>query len=261
MDDSCLPILNASLAPMNQRPCRSLWTKKPVAETLRYIAASASWEYAGANLINICSDTPKTPDAVSDISNRLQGESEKKIKCADVQYSNPSRSEQARTLEIFRPFDNPVICSPSAPQPCLPDRNTEVFRTLGSGATLDGVEHDVPNGFSFSKVALSFEPARRVVETRNPVQSAWGAAPSTPPSFSQGPSLPPQPRSLAGSKTVGLRGVQSQSTTVPPSSRSQNLKDLVNELPPFPFTHTPTIDHRREATRSVTYEDLVSRGE
>jgi len=166
-----------------------------------------------------------------------------------MQYGTPSRSEQARALETFRPFDNPETCSPPpVPRPELPylaDRNSEELLA----------EYDTPNDFSFSKVALSFEPQRRAVGIRNPVEGARGP----PSSFSQMP-LPPQPRSLVGSKAVGFRDVQSQSAIVPPGSQSQNLKALVDELPPFPFTHTPTIDSRREATRSVTYEDLVSRG-
>jgi hypothetical protein len=179
---------------------------------------------------------------------------------ADMQYT-PSGSEQARTLETFRPFDNPEICSPPpAPQPelpCLPDWNTEeFFLAHGSGATRDGEVYDLPNNFSSSKVALSFEPDRRAVGTRNPVGEGGARGRSSTSSFLQGSP------SSAGfkTKTVGLRDVQPQSAVVPPGSQTSSLKDLVDDLPPFPFSHTPTVDPRREATRSVTYEDLVTRG-
>ncbi|KAH9960329.1 hypothetical protein BC827DRAFT_410189 [Russula dissimulans] len=132
----------------------------------------------------------------------------------NMQYT-PSGSEQARTLETFRPFDNPEICSPPpAPQPelpCLPDWNTEeFFLAHGSGATRDGEEYDLPNNFSSSKVALSFEPDRRAVGTRNPVGEGGARGRSSTSSFLQGSP------SSAGfkTKTVGLRDVQPQSAVV-----------------------------------------------
>lgn len=43
------------------------------------------------------------------------------------------------------------------------------------------------------------------------------------------------------------------------SSNSQcySLKDLVDELPPFPFVHSPIINSQRTVGRSVEYEDLL----
>jgi hypothetical protein len=40
-------------------------------------------------------------------------------------------------------------------------------------------------------------------------------------------------------------------------SKCYSLKDLVDELPPFPFVHSPFINPQRTVGRSVEYEDLL----
>jgi hypothetical protein len=40
-------------------------------------------------------------------------------------------------------------------------------------------------------------------------------------------------------------------------SQCYSLKDLVDELPPFPFVHSPFVNLQRKVGRSVEYEDLL----
>ena len=132
----------------------------------------------------------------------------------------------------------------------------------------DGVgeeQYSVIEDFSVTKIPLHFQC--HAVRVRPPVEGAWIdpftprpplPAPSIAQSRSAGQIDTPKPMHVQNRTESSMRSSTLPSSTVQSRSRSQSLKDLVDELPLYPFVHSPIKDIQREEMRSVTYEDLLT---
>ncbi|KAH9974185.1 hypothetical protein BJV74DRAFT_990241 [Russula compacta] len=179
----------------------------------------------------------------------------------------PCHSEHEPTCDAFYPVDRlEVSSSPLVSQLglCAPPtmRLTQPL-SLASDVGLGREECSIIiNDFLVSKISLSL-PCHPV-RVRLPVKGTWDY-PSTS-------SQPPQAPSLPHSCSIGtaasphvqsprecpMPSSRSHSSTALPVSRPHPLKDLVDELPPFPFPHSPLTDFLGKLDRSVTYEDLLT---
>ena len=191
----------------------------------------------------------------------------------DVKYV-PRRSGVADERGAFHPFNDPAASSPSGSQP-----NLRYLRTLSvtdplaldSDVGLDLSDEEQPSivdDFSVTKIPLSFK--YHGIRVRPPVKGAGSqcrlfAPRPCPlvPSFLQSRAteifdIPSPP--YVETPTLTESSISSsdfQSPIMPPCPRSNPLKDLVDELPPFPFVSSPLPDIQRKARRSLTYEDLL----
>jgi hypothetical protein len=119
--------------------------------------------------------------------------------------------------------------------------------------------------FSVTKIPLQFQCHVRV---RPPVEGAWSdpftlrpplsAASSIAQSRSTGQIDTPNPTRNQNRTESSMPSPTFRSSIVRPRSRSHSLKDLVDELPLYPFVHSPLKDIQNEEMRSVTYEDLLT---
>jgi len=175
----------------------------------------------------------------------------------------PPRPRGASTCGAFCPFDHPEASPPPVSQPYFHHLRTLSVTdplALDFDAELGEEQCDIIEDFSVTKIPLSL--LCHAVKVRPPVKGVWShlfmPRPSPPtPSFLQahstgkfGTMAPPHVQSLT------VPPCNFQSWTVPPDSQSNPLKDLVDELPPFPFVHSPLTDIQRKTMRSMTYEDL-----
>lgn len=123
---------------------------------------------------------------------------------------------------------------------------------------------NVIDDYSVTNTPLHFQC--HAVRVRPLVEGAW-SDPFTPPLPLSAPSIT-QSRFLGQFDTPNPMHVQNRtessmplsnfrSSIVRPRSRSHSLKDLVDELPLYPFVHSPLKGIQREEKRSVTYEDLL----
>jgi len=175
----------------------------------------------------------------------------------------PLRSRGAPTCGAFRPVDHPEASRPPVSHPAFRHLRTLSVTdplALDVDTELGQEQCDIIEDFSVTKIPLSF--LCHAVEVRSPVKGVWShlfmPRPSPPtPSFLQthstgkfGTMAPPHVQSPT------VPPCDFQSWTVPADSQSNPLKDLVDELPPFPFVHTPLTDIQRKTMRSMTYEDL-----
>jgi hypothetical protein len=175
----------------------------------------------------------------------------------------PPRSRGTPTCDAFRPFDHPEAFPPPDSQPDFrhlrPLSVTDPL-ALDFDAELGEEQCDIIEDFSVTKFPLRF--LYHAVGVRPSVEGGWSCLSMPRPS-------PPTPSVLQTHSTskfgiVAPPHVQSttvppynfQSSTIPPDSQSNPLKDLVDELPPFPFVHSPLTDIQRKTLRSMTYEDL-----
>ena len=119
--------------------------------------------------------------------------------------------------------------------------------------------------FSVTKIPLHFQC--HAVRVRSPVEGAWSdpftlrlpmPAPSIAQSRSTGQFDTPNPTHVQNRTESSIPSSTFRSSVVRSRSRSQSLKDLVDELPLYPFVHSPLKDIQREEMRSVTYEDLLT---
>jgi hypothetical protein len=68
---------------------------------------------------------------------------------------------------------------------------------------------------------------------------------------------PPRVESPTLTESSSILSSDFQSPIATPGPQSDPLKELVDELPPFPFVSSPLSDIQRRARRSLTYEDLL----
>jgi hypothetical protein len=118
--------------------------------------------------------------------------------------------------------------------------------------------------FSVTKIPLHFQC--HAVRVRPHAEGAW-SDPFTPrlrlpvPSIAQSRStgqFDTNPMDVQNRTESSMPSPTSRPSVVPPRFRSQSLKDLVDELPVYPFVHSPLKNIQREEMRSVTYEDLLT---
>lgn len=186
----------------------------------------------------------------------------------------PRRSGDANACGAFHPFNYPTASFPPGSQ-----SNLRYLRTLSvtdplaldSGVGLglsDEEQPGVVEDFSATKIPLSFKCYAIMVKP--PVKGAgsqchlFAPRPCPPvPSFllSRATEMSDIASSLyLESPTLTESSIPSsdfQSPIVLPGPRSNPLKDLVDELPPFPFVSSPLSDIHKKARRSLTYEDLL----
>jgi len=186
----------------------------------------------------------------------------------DPEYA-PRRPEDTFSGEVFCPQ---AIDPSQTSYPLILQPDFRYHQTLSVTDTLaldpDGVEEEqcsVIEDFSVTKIPLHFQC--HAVRVRPLVEGAW-IDPFTPRPLLPAPSIA-QSRSTGQFDTRNPTHVQNRtessvpsptfrSSTVRSRSRSQSLKDLVDELPLYPFVHSPLKDIQREEMRSVTYEDLLT---
>ena len=186
----------------------------------------------------------------------------------DLKY-HPRRPEDAFSGGAFWPqaIDHSETSYPLILQP-----DFRYHQTLSVTDTLalnpDGVGEEqcsVMDNFSVTKIPLYFQC--HAIRVSPHAEGAW-SDPFTP-------RLPLPAASIAQSRSTGqfdtpnsthvqnrtessMPSSTSRPSIVPPRSRSQSLKDLVDELPVYPFVHSPHKNIQREEMRSVTYEDLLT---
>jgi hypothetical protein len=186
----------------------------------------------------------------------------------------PRRSGDANARGAFHPLNYPAASFPPGSQ-----SNVRYLRTLsvpdplaldssvGLGLS-DEEQPGVVEDFSVTKIPLSFKC--QAIRVKPPVKGAgsqcllFAPRPFPPvPSFLQSRATeisdiasPPYLESSTLTESSILSS-DSKSLIVLPGPRSNPLKDLVDELPPFPFVGPPLSDTPEKARRSLTYEDLL----
>jgi hypothetical protein len=183
------------------------------------------------------------------------------------------RSGDANARADCHNFNHPGAFSPPGSKP-----NLHYLRTLsvtdplaldssGFGLSDEG-QSGVIEDFSVTKIPLSFKC--RAIRVRPPVKGAgsqchfFAPRPCPPvPSFLQPRATeifdianPPYVESPTPTES-SIPSSDFQSPIVLPGPRSNSLKDLVDELPLFPFVSSPLSDMQKRARRSLTYEDLL----
>lgn len=232
------------------RPC---WTRKQHAEI--------------AKTTNACLHSLNTLDPVGDSSAFERNESLRRLYTATIMRYTPCRSEHEFKRDTFYPVNRPEVSFPplvSQHELCDPPtlRVTEPL-SLGSDVGLGKEECNIIiDDFLVSKISLSL-PCHPI-RVRLPVKGTW----DYPTTSSQSPQAPSHPHSCsigtAASPHVQspreslMPSTKSNSSTALPVSRPHPLKDLVNELPPFPFPHSLLTDFLGKLESSVTYEDLLT---
>lgn len=186
----------------------------------------------------------------------------------DPEYA-PRRPEDAFSGGAFCPQ---AIDPSQTSYPLILQPDFRYHQTLSVTDTLaldpDGVEEEqgsVIEDFSVTKIPLHFQC--HAVRVRPPVEGAWSdpftlRLPMPAPSIAQSRSIrqfdTPNPTHVQNRTESSMPSPTLRSSIVRSRSRSQSLKDLVDELPLYPFVHSPLKDIRREEMRSVTYEDLLT---
>ena len=189
-------------------------------------------------------------------------------KSTDLKYQ-PRRPEDAFSESAFWPQ---AIDDSETSYPLILQPDFRYHQTLSVTDTLalnpDGVGEEqcsVMDNFSVTKIPLHSQC--HAVRVRPHAEGAW--------SDSYTPCLPLPATSMTQScstrqfDTLNPTHVQNRTESsmpsstprplvVPPRSRSQSLKDLVDELPVYPFVHSPLKNIQRDEMRSVTYEDLLT---
>jgi len=185
------------------------------------------------------------------------------IKCS------PHHLEDAFSGEVFCPQ---VIDYSETSYPLVSQHDFRHHQTLSVTDTLaldlDEVGEEQCNvieDFAVTKTPLHFQ--RNPVRVRPLIEGAWSdpfmprvplPAPSIAQLRSTGQFDAPNPTHVQNRTESSVPSSTFRTSIVRPRSRSHTLKDLVDELPLYPFVHSPLKDIQSEEMRSVTYEDLLT---
>ena len=189
----------------------------------------------------------------------------------DIKYV-PCREEDANASGAFRPFNHPAASPPRASQPNLHHLPTlcvtDPLAVDSDVGIVDDEQCSVVGDFSVTSTPRSLDC--HAVRVKLPVKGAgsqchlFAPRPCPPvPSFLQSHATeefdiasPPHVETPTLTES-SIPASDFESPIVPPVPQHNLLKELVDELPPFPFVHSPLSDIQKKARRSVTYEDLL----